>query len=544
MKSKFWILFFLVIGIGSFIRFWDLGQHPPALNRDEVAIGYNAYSLLQTGRDEWGESWPLSFKSFGDYKMPGYIYATMIPVAIWGLTEFSVRFWSALAGSIALILIYFLTRWLFTQLNFSKRKVRTWSLVSVVILALNPWHIYFSRVGFEANLNLTLFLLGLTSFLYGLKRRRLLVVSALAFSAMLYTYSSSFIFLPFFGLTLLIMFGKQLFEKRDCWLSLAGVIFLILGSYALWSVWQVSAAKTNITIFSDPGILDSYHHLRAEMFAQSPLWARAWFNRPFFYFRLFLQNYLSSFSPRFLFISAGDHPWHQISGMGHFYWLDGLFMVLGLGTLVLKRNRASLFLLAWILLAPLPSAITIDAPHATRMLQLILALVVLISLGLQFIWQLSCKWAKPAQRLVLISLVFMYGFQVLRFGYLYIVQYPKNLPRPMLPGIDQAIDWVETQDSGRVVIFTNPLDFAYVYVAFYRPLDPVEVQKQADWKPPDLANLTAIEKVGRYRFWEGTPDIDQKAYYVLVPGIKSPGGFELKETIFAYGEPQWLIYAN
>ena len=114
----------------------------------------------------------------------------------------------------------------------------------------------------------------------------------------------------------------------------------------------------------------------------------------------------------------------------------------------------------------------------------------------------------------------------------------------MLPGISKAVQKVESYSQDRLVIFTNPLDFAYTYVAFYKPIEPDKIQAEAEWKPPDLANLTAVEKVGRYRFWEGTPEVNKKAYYVLPPNTISPGGFELKETIVAYGKPQWYIYAN
>ncbi|KKQ38117.1 MAG: hypothetical protein US53_C0001G0022 [Candidatus Woesebacteria bacterium GW2011_GWA1_37_7] len=43
----------LIILLAAFLRFWKLGSYP-ALNADEAAIGYNAYSLLETGKDEHG----------------------------------------------------------------------------------------------------------------------------------------------------------------------------------------------------------------------------------------------------------------------------------------------------------------------------------------------------------------------------------------------------------------------------------------------------------------------------------------------------------
>ena len=62
-----------ILGLAFLLRFYLLGRYP-ALNADEAAIGYNAYSLLETGRDEHGNSWPIHFQSFNDFKPGLYFY--------------------------------------------------------------------------------------------------------------------------------------------------------------------------------------------------------------------------------------------------------------------------------------------------------------------------------------------------------------------------------------------------------------------------------------------------------------------------------------
>ena len=91
----------VIIILAAILRFWKLGENPPALYWDEASLGYNAYSILKTARDEHGEFMPLSrFIAFGDYKPSGYIYASVPFIALFGLNEFSIRFASALAGTI------------------------------------------------------------------------------------------------------------------------------------------------------------------------------------------------------------------------------------------------------------------------------------------------------------------------------------------------------------------------------------------------------------------------------------------------------------
>ncbi|MFH2062162.1 MAG: phospholipid carrier-dependent glycosyltransferase, partial [Candidatus Beckwithbacteria bacterium] len=155
MKNKLiWLIFLLAL----LVRFIGIQSLPPALNRDEAAIGYNAYSILKTARDEHGQFLPLAFKSIGDYKMPLYIYATTIPVKIIGLNNFSIRFWSALAGSISTLALYFIV------INLTKK--RNLATIAAALLALNPWAIFYSRIGFEANLSLAFFLSGFALLLY------------------------------------------------------------------------------------------------------------------------------------------------------------------------------------------------------------------------------------------------------------------------------------------------------------------------------------------------------------------------------------------
>src|SRR3989344_6943662 len=77
------LLIFLVILLVFILRFYHLNLTPPSLYWDEASLGYNAYSILKTTRDEHGKFLPLTnFEAFGDYKPPGYIYAAVPSIAI------------------------------------------------------------------------------------------------------------------------------------------------------------------------------------------------------------------------------------------------------------------------------------------------------------------------------------------------------------------------------------------------------------------------------------------------------------------------------
>ena len=149
-------LLILIILLAFVLRFYKLGAIP-ALNADEAAIGYNAYSLLLTGKDEHGNSWPIHFQSFNDYKPGLYFYVVLPFVKLIGLNEIAVRIPGAALGVLTVLIIYLLTKELFKDEKIS--------IFSSLLLAISSWHIHFSRGGWEVNLATFLITLGVWLFL-------------------------------------------------------------------------------------------------------------------------------------------------------------------------------------------------------------------------------------------------------------------------------------------------------------------------------------------------------------------------------------------
>src|SRR3989338_2905971 len=115
MNTKYMALVILIVimGLGATLRVWRLGVDGRPLLWDEAALGYNAYSILKTGKDEYGIFMPLILKSFGDYKPALYAYAAVLPVGLFGLNEFSVKLPSAVSGVAIIGLVYLLVSELF-----------------------------------------------------------------------------------------------------------------------------------------------------------------------------------------------------------------------------------------------------------------------------------------------------------------------------------------------------------------------------------------------------------------------------------------------
>src|SRR5687767_8336851 len=107
------ILLLLIVILGLFLRVYKIDSVPPGLTWDEAALGYNAYSISQTLKDEYGNFLPLTLTSFGDYKPAFYAYLIIPFMLILGLTEIAVRLPSVLAGTGFILVVYFLIKHIF-----------------------------------------------------------------------------------------------------------------------------------------------------------------------------------------------------------------------------------------------------------------------------------------------------------------------------------------------------------------------------------------------------------------------------------------------
>ncbi|HEX8931640.1 MAG TPA: glycosyltransferase family 39 protein, partial [Patescibacteria group bacterium] len=227
---KKWLVLFIIVLLAAFLRFYQLGTLAPSLTWDEVAWGYNAYSLGIDGKDEFGRFLPYDYlESFGDFKPPIYAYLDILPVKIWGLNEFAVRFPSALFGTLTVLITYFLVRAIFIKFGTKQSAYIDYlALVATFILAVSPWHIMLSRAAFEANVATFLLVTGVWLFLEGVKRRPwCIILSAVSFVLSIYTFNTSRIVAPFLILTLAVAYHKYLFKIKKT-VVIAGIVGLIL----------------------------------------------------------------------------------------------------------------------------------------------------------------------------------------------------------------------------------------------------------------------------------------------------------------------------
>ena len=101
----FWSLLVTILGAGLISRVYGLGDLPDGLYCDEAANGYDAYSILKTGKSIYGHDMPLFLLHHGvDYIESLYTYLSVPLVSLFGLTVFSTRLVAAIAGTCTILI--------------------------------------------------------------------------------------------------------------------------------------------------------------------------------------------------------------------------------------------------------------------------------------------------------------------------------------------------------------------------------------------------------------------------------------------------------
>lgn len=395
-------VFLLLILFFSFTtRFWQLDRNPAGFFCDEASTGYDALTIIKTGRDHHGDFLPLFFKGFNfDNVSPYQVYFTVPFVASLGLNEKAVRltpvFWSIIE-----LLIFYLVLIQFIPKPFA--------LLGTLLLSLSPWHFHISRLNMGDYYSWTLFTL--TSYLFfikafGKKRIRYFALSALFFGLTTYSYTPSRLTTPIvFGLIIPLLLFKKYFK----------VAFLMIFLYVIVLIPFIHFHLT------DPHSLQRIKDTMGIDIKNQPIQNQLQANR----LNYFLKKYLLHYSNTFLF-KKGDTDFpgqfirrHSIAGLGLLYPYQKILIIAGIIWLIveiIKKKRIELLFVFFLLfLFPAADSLTNDGtPFATRSYLGVLPFHLLTAFGLWGIFQILLRlstsykyWAKMIFAFSLVIIIFL-----------------------------------------------------------------------------------------------------------------------------------------
>lgn len=476
-KKKLLIIFVLLLAF--FLRVVNINTSPPALYGDELTLIYDAYSILQTGRDQTGDFLPLTF-TMSEGRPPFYVYASVPLVAIFGPNALSARLLSVFSGVGIVLLTYLLINSL-----ISKRM----AFIAAFFMAISPWDLSLSRGGFETHLALFLALLGIYSFLKAKSQPWYLLVSAISFGLTLFTYHSYKVVIPAL-LPFLIWFAstKQLIYERKyrrC-LILGGSILAVFITFWLSLVLGGSEVRfQNTSILSKPDLQAAIiEKINTERNIDNLPFKNLIHNKPIEYLLVLGENYLSHFSFNFLFLHGDANPRHNQGLMGEMYVADILLILLGIIYLWYEYRKLVLFLGAWVMVAPL-ATILVSPAHALRSTFLLPPLIMLSAAGFSYLWELSKKelLAKLVIVSIMVGIAVQFIFLIDRVYFLYQNQFGKFWSVSAKVASEESM---QNSQKYEYIILSDSIDSINLAFPVYSLIDPQVVIDQYDKIPVSL----------------------------------------------------------
>lgn len=533
-KNNLLLPIFIVL-LAVVLRFYQIDKIPPSLTWDEVSLGYNAYSIGQTFRDEHGRFLPYDyFAAFGDYKPPFYIYADVLPIKIFGLNEFAVRFPSALAGVLTVLVTYFLVMEMFGRQSIA--------LLTAFILAISPWHTQLSRAAFEANVATFLIILGVFFLFKGLKNPLLFILAIISLVASVYTFNSARIVAPLLLVGFLIIFLPKILAAKK-WVVLMGLLGVVLVTPLLPHLLSKEGRLRfqEVNIFTDLNTVRKANERIA--IDKNAWWANFAHNRRVSFTLLYLQHYFDHFNPEFLFIKGDGNPKFSLQDVGEFYLWEIPFLFAGTYFLLKQRKRATIFIIYWLLVAIVPAATARETPHALRIenslptWQLIIAFGVL-GLGTN---------VKKTNKIWGASFVVILGLAVIFNLYFYLhnyfSHYPREFSREWQYGYKEAISYVSKIEAGYdQVVVTEALGRPYIYFLFYEKYDPGKFWQNSQVER-DYWGFYHVSSFDKYYFGgSNLQQVGKRVLYVSSPSDVPKEAKILKTINLLNGEPILVIH--
>ncbi|MFZ2153372.1 MAG: hypothetical protein WAV41_04995 [Microgenomates group bacterium] len=326
MKNK--ILLILILLFSFAIYTFKLSTIPPSAYADEATVGYNAYSILTTGTDEFGQPFPLLFRFFNAYTPGLFVYAAIPFIKLFGISVFSIRILSAITGTISVFFFY-------KTLSLLSKN----SLVGTAFYTILPWTIFNSRIGYEVMFAATIFNLGCYYLLKNINN--ISYFGLLLISLSTYTAHTQRYLAPIFLLVYFIYFKK-----------------LNLKSLAVLLFTQI------------PNLILVFTH-------------SFWIKNNHLSLKLFLSQIISYLSPKTLFFSSPDIDLqHQIPSISLFFWWMIIPLIFSLKKLFTLDSKHQKFIVIWLICSIIPASLSGEFMSTQRVLPLLFPLMLVISLGL------------------------------------------------------------------------------------------------------------------------------------------------------------------
>lgn len=463
------ILLTLIVLLGGALRFWDLSAFPVQLDHDEVSQLYDTRSIVETGKDIYGNVLPLAFTSTGDYKVGHYIYISTIFYRIFGMREITIRLPAAFFGSLTVLAVF---------LFILELSGNWWmAFASALMIAITPSEIFYSRKSFENVIGVNLDFWGLYFLVKSLKSktRLWLLLGGLALALAMYIYTAQTIIIPLLIIFFVLLYKNSKLTKRDIvWLFLTMTILIMPLVYITATNAGIRFRANSVFITQDPnlgGLINLTHNTVKS------------------YLDFITTRYLNQFNPIYLFANGLDLTDQGLIGSGPLLLIQLPFLVLGLLFLLRSKelNKASQLLIGIVAIAMVPSAITFEKVSPHRAMLVFAVMSIISGFGLYWFYNYLQKVRPYISWIMLFATIVAILLNLVYFVFIYTVGYPFEKSHKLQYPFKQVSQYILSQYPNFTQIVWDPKygDVApivgvgaHYYLAYYGNYSPAKFQKE------------------------------------------------------------------
>jgi len=457
-KFKKWFLISIIIISSLFIYVYKLDKIPSGVYVDEAAISYNAISILKTGKDEYGMTYPILFRLFGSYTPSLYIYIAAFAFKIFGAGIVVTRMISVLSALGSIYIFYLLI----TKLEILKYKYS--KFIAAFFYAISPWLIFNARLGYETTLGYFIFLTGIYFTYKALHSPKNLIVGLGLLALSTYAAHTQKLLFFIYVFFYFLIFGIKFIEKKQLKILITSLALTVLVFIPYIFIIKTQAFWVKNLNFFDQEISQIFEN--------------------------FFLQILIYYSPKTLFFALPDidlqHTIPQLSIM--YNWMVIPYL---LGLYLLIKNRkttANKFIIFLFFVTVIPASLSGRFISIQRALPFLVPLMLVIGYGIDFILQKFGRIAK----IILFFLFTIYSLLNLFRGYF--ILFPRERALAWNWGYDQVSDFIKNHPEKKFTIDNSRNPRLYIELLYL--LD----------YPPDVYQ-TEVDPRYKYDYYDAQPQI-------------------------------------
>ena len=434
----------IILVIAGFIYIYKLDKIPSGVYVDEATVAYNAFSISETGRDEYGKSYPMLFRLLGSYTPPVFVYSALPLIKLFGTKIIAFRFISVVSALVSILIFYQLIR----KMKLFRLEISYYA--ATLFYAISPWLVFNARLGYEVTLAYTIFNIGLYFYYASIKNSKFLVWGVMFSSLSTYiAHTQRYLFFAF--IPLYFLFFRRLIFKKSNVKILKRAVFTLF-------ITQIP----NLLLIGMPAFWVKNERLLDQ--------------KPMELVRNLINQFLTYVSPKSLFFEMPDidlqHTLPEISLMYNWMVIPYLF-----GIFLLIKNLKAVkykFILFVFVLSILPATMSGQFVSTQRLLPFLFPLMVVIGIGIDILI------SKTRLKVSTIAVFLLTFYSLIMLYRSYFVLFPIERANAWNYGYEDLVIFLNNNPEKKYIIDNTRNPRLYILLLYFLRYPPDIYQKEVD----------------------------------------------------------------